>query len=69
MTLISLDPERDTTRGAGPCRRSAISIRALDAGTPEPADVRAIAGLLGIRYRALADGDFNHTTVLVLLDA
>ena len=31
--------------------------------------MRAIAGLLGIRYRALADGDFNHTTVLVLLDA
>ena len=25
--------------------------------------------LLGIRYRALADGEFNHTTVLVLLDA
>jgi protein SCO1/2 len=31
--------------------------------------VRAVAGLLGIRYRELADGDFNHTTALVLLDA
>ena len=36
---------------------------------PEPQDVRAIAGLLGIRYRALADGEFNHTSALVLLDA
>ncbi len=31
--------------------------------------IRAIAGLLGIRYRELADGEFNHTPVLVLLDA
>jgi protein SCO1/2 len=30
---------------------------------------RARKGLLGVRYRALADGDFNHTTVLLLLDA
>jgi protein SCO1/2 len=28
-----------------------------------------MASLLGVRYRALADGDFNHTSVLVLLDA
>ena len=28
-----------------------------------------IAGVLGIRYRALADGEFNHTSALVLLDA
>ena len=32
-------------------------------------DVRAIAGVLGVRYRVLADGEFNHTGVLVLLDA
>ena len=31
--------------------------------------VRAIAGVLGVRYRVLADGEFNHTGVLVLLDA
>ena len=36
---------------------------------PDPADVRAIAGVLGVRYRALADGEFNHTSALVLLDA
>ena len=27
------------------------------------------AGVLGIRYRQLADGEFNHTSALVLLDA
>ena len=31
--------------------------------------MRAIAGVLGVRYRVLADGEFNHTGVLVLLDA
>ena len=31
--------------------------------------MRAIAGVLGVKYRVLADGEFNHTGVLVLLDA
>ena len=25
--------------------------------------------MLGIQYRAIANGDFNHTTALILLDA
>jgi protein SCO1/2 len=36
---------------------------------PEEPALRGIAGVLGVRYRALADGEFNHTTDLVLLDA
>lgn len=32
------------------------------------ADVRALAAALGIRYRALPDGSFNHSTVISLLD-
>ena len=31
--------------------------------------MRSVAGVLGIRYRELADGEFNHTSALVLLDA
>lgn len=70
ITLISLDPKRDTPQVLGRMQKE----RELDPAQwsltrPEPEDVRAIAGLLGIRYRALADGEFNHTTVLVLLDA
>ena len=37
--------------------------------SPHRSDVRAVAGVLGMRYRALADGEFNHTSALVLLDA
>jgi protein SCO1/2 len=70
VTLISLDPKRDTPQVLARMQKD----RDLDAArwtvaSPEPRDVRAIAGLLGIRYRELADGEFNHTTVLVLLDA
>jgi len=31
--------------------------------------VRKLAAVLGIQYRALKNGDFNHTTALILLDA
>ena len=70
ITLISLDPKRDTPqvlaalaakRKLDPARWSLLR--------PADRDVRAIAGLLDIRYRALADGEFNHSSVLILLDA
>ena len=31
--------------------------------------MRKLAAVLGIQYRALANGDFNHTTALLLVDA
>ncbi len=31
--------------------------------------VRKLAAVLGIQYRALPDGEFNHTTALILIDA
>ena len=70
IVLISMDPARDTPTAL----RKVFDKRALDASgwmlaSPPPADVRAVAGLLGIRYRQLADGEFNHGSALVLLDA
>ena len=69
VTLVTLDPVRDTPAALARTRKE----RSLDASwtlaRPEPRDVRTVAALLGVRYRALADGDFNHTNVLVLLDA
>ena len=69
VTFITLDPARDETRALAQLRLD----RSLDRtqwtlARVEAADVRTVAGLLGVRYRALADGDFNHTSVLVLLD-
>ena len=70
ILLVSMDPKRDTPVAL----MSIVDKRKLDRArwtlaSPAPADVREIAGVLGIRYRALADGEFNHTSALVLLDS
>jgi protein SCO1/2 len=70
LLLISMDPARDT-----PAELARVATqRKLDAAhwtlaRPRPQDVRSVAGLLGIRYRLLQDGEFNHSSALVLLDA
>lgn len=70
ILLISMDPARDDPAAL----KSVASRRELDLGrwtlaSPPPQSVRSVAGVLGIRYRQLADGEFNHTSELVLLDA
>jgi len=70
LLLVSMDPERDTPEAL----MSVVRKRKLDTArwslaSPEPDQVRSVAGVLGVRYRQLADGEFNHTSVLVLLDA
>ncbi|MEO6023022.1 MAG: hypothetical protein ABIP64_07895 [Burkholderiales bacterium] len=35
----------------------------------EPDDVRQLAAVLGIQYRQLANREFNHATILTLLDS
>ena len=68
LLYISMDPKRDTPKALAVLAAS----RKLDSNwtlaRPEESDVRAIAGVLGVRYRQLADGEFNHTSVLTLLD-
>jgi len=70
IVLISMDPANDTPAAL----HKVVVERKLDTtrwtlATPPSKDVRAVAGILQIRYRQLADGSFNHSTALVLLDA
>ena len=70
VMMISLDPGRDTPQALARVRvQHDLDSARWTLASPAPQDVRAIAALLNIRYRALADGDFNHTSTLVLLDA
>src|SRR3546814_4845628 len=63
-----MDPARDDPEAL----MSVASKRKLDGARwslarPAPDNVRGVAGVLGVRYRQLADGEFNHTSALVLL--
>jgi protein SCO1/2 len=69
LLLITFDPEHDDVKKL----KSIATSRALDGGQwtlarTDAGNARKIAATLGIQYRLLSDGDFNHTTVLVLLD-
>ncbi|RZJ08784.1 MAG: SCO family protein [Rubrivivax sp.] len=69
VLLISFDPARDT-----PAKLEAMAKeRSLDGSQwtlarTDPATVRKIAALLKFQYRALPDGEFNHSAELILLD-
>lgn len=70
VLLVSMDPARDDPAAL----KRIADQRKLDPArwtlaSPRPEDVRSVAGVLGIRYRLLEDGEFNHTSALVLLDA
>lgn len=70
VLMVSLDPVRDTV----PALRQTMEQRGVDSAhwtlaRTEPADVRRLAAVLGIQYRALPSGDFNHSSVLLLVDA
>jgi protein SCO1/2 len=70
MMLITFDPARDDVKTL----KSIADKRNLDPAhwtlaRTDAGSVRKIAATLGIQYRLLADGEYNHTTVLVLLDA
>ena len=69
VLLVSIDPDHDS-----PDKLKIVADkRKLD--TPrwtlartEADHVRKLAAVLDIQYRALADGEFNHSSALILLD-
>ena len=70
ILLVSFDPQRDTSLvlDALAVKRHLDTQRWTLARTDD-GSVRKFAALLGVRYRKLANGDFNHTSGLILLDA
>ena len=70
VMLISMDPARDTPRRlAQVVRERRIEDARWSLASPAADAVRSVAGVLDVRYRQLSDGEFNHTSVLILLDA
>jgi protein SCO1/2 len=70
VLLVSMDAKRDSPAAL----KSLAEQRKIDtahwmlAGT-EASNVRKLAAVLGIQYRELDDGEFSHTSALILLDA
>jgi len=67
VLLVSFDPQRDT-----PARlKQVFAERKLDASwtlaRTDAASVRKLAAVLDIQYRALANGDLNHSSAITLL--
>ena len=69
ILMVSIDPARDTvdvlkaTATRHGCDERWRLVRAGDA------DVRRIAAVLGVQYRRLPSGEFNHSSAILLLDA
>ena len=69
VLTISIDPERDMpTLLRETMDRHSVDSDRWQMVRPEVGDVRAIAGVLGIKYKQLPDGEFNHSTKIILID-
>ena len=69
VLLVTFDPERDTPevlQALARARRMDESRWRLLRGSDDT--VREIAAVLGIKYRRLPDGSFNHSSIITLLD-
>jgi protein SCO1 len=70
VLMVSFDPEHDTV---AVLKKTARDRQADGAhwtlARTDATSVRKLASVLGIQYKALANGDYNHTTALILLDA
>ena len=69
VVLVSFDPEHDSPQAL----KAVADERHLDLprwtlDRTDAESVRKLAAVLGVQYRAIENGDFNHSTVISLLD-
>lgn len=70
VLMISLDPARDTPAALTKvATERKVDLSRWTLARTDEDGVRKVAALLGVRYRKLANGEFNHSSALVLLDA
>ena len=69
VLLITVDPERDTPEAlAALAQRRKLDTTRWTLAQPASADLRKLAAVLDVQYRELDDGEFNHSSVITLLD-
>ncbi len=68
VLMVTVDPERDSVAAL---KKTAAAHNADDhwqLARANASGTREVAALLGVQYRRLADGDFNHSSTILLLD-
>ena len=70
VLMVSFDPARDDVATlAAMAEERRIDSRLWTLARTDARNVRKLAAMLGIQYRQLSDGEFNHSSVIILLDA
>ena len=69
VLMVSFDPARDDVAAlAEMATEHGLDQKLWTLARAEARDVRKLAAALNIQYRELPSGEFNHTSVLILLD-
>lgn len=70
LLAVSFDPAHDNVRVLNRyAKRHGLHTPPWTLARAEAADVRKLAAVLSVRVREAGDGEFNHTSELILLDA
>lgn len=70
VLMVSFDPKRDKPKLlADIARQHRVDTQRWMFSVAGEQDARKLAALLGIQYRQLPDGDFQHTARITLVDA
>ncbi len=70
VLMVSFDPARDDVATlAAMAEERRIDSKLWTLARTDARNVRKLAAMLGIQYRQLPSGEFNHSSVIILLDA
>ncbi len=68
LLMVSFDPERDSVAVLKKTAQAHNCGEAWTLARADAAQVRRVAAVLGIQYRRIEGGEFNHSTSIALLD-
>ena len=70
VLMVSLDPQRDIPGHLHTvAERHRVDLSRWSLTQAPEGEVRKLAAALGNQYRKLSDGNFNHSTIITLLDS
>jgi protein SCO1/2 len=69
VLLVTFDPERDTPEKLGQLAKThQVDTKRWTFARASKDDTRDLANVLGLKYRQLPSGQFNHSSVITVVD-